>query len=354
VRYERTDNDGAGALNDIRATYQQDASGNLVRNAAGQLVRVSTDALTLARLQFTERGSRGKKNYGDYYPSLNASYSFTENFVARAAFARTIGRPDLNFIIPTRSVADPAAAENNRVINTTNAGLKPWTADNYDLSFESYSVKGATVAVSLFRKDISEFFVTTRTDATLALLEEMGLSDDYLDYDVVSRANSPDAVAITGLEWSWRQSLKPFAGLPAWSRGIQVWVNGTHLRLSGAGQDNFSGYSPRILNWGASYASAKFLIKYNVSRIGRQRTSADLVSATVPADTYQAQDTRMVQDGSIEYRFHRKFALYASVRNLANEPRPLITYSPNAPAYTQPRGYNFYGALWTMGIKGTF
>ena len=354
VRYERTDNDGTGALNDIRATYQQDASGNLVRNAAGQLVRVSTDALTIARIQFKERGSRAKKDYGDYYPSLNASYSFTENFVARAAYARTIGRPDLNFIIPTRSVADPAAAENNRVINTTNGGLKPWTADNYDLSFESYSVKGATVAVSLFRKEISEFFVTTRTDATLALLEEMGLSDDYLDYDVISRTNSPDAVAINGLEWSWRQSLKPFNGLPAWARGIQVWVNGTHLRLSGAGQDNFSGYSPRILNWGASYASAKFLIKYNVSRIGRQRTSADIVSATVPADTYQAQDTRMVQDGSIEYRFHRKFALYASVRNLANQPRPLITYSPNAPAYTQPRAYNFYGALWTMGVKGTF
>jgi len=354
VRYERTDNDGTGALNDIRATYQQDASGNLVRNAAGQLVRVSTDALTLARLQYTERGSRGEKLYGDYYPSLNTSYSFTENFVARAAFARTIGRPNLEFIIPTRSVADPSASENNRVINTTNAGLKPWTADNFDLSLESYSVKGATVAVSLFRKDISQFFVTTRTDATLALLEEMGLSDDYLDYDVVSRTNSADAVAINGLEWSWRQSLKPFAGLPAWSRGIQVWVNGTHLRISGAGQNNFSGYSPRILNWGASYASAKFLLKYNVSRIGRQRTSADIVSATVPANTYQAQDTRMVQDGSIEYRFHPKLAVYASVRNLANEPRPLITFSANAPAYTRPRAYNFYGALWTIGVKGTF
>jgi len=62
----------------------------------------------------------------------------------------------------------------------------------------------------------------------------------------------------------------------------------------------------------------------------------------------------MVQDGSVEYRFHRRFALYASIRNLANEPRPLITYSDNAPAYTRPRAYNFYGALWTLGVKGTF
>ncbi|MEN9633941.1 MAG: hypothetical protein RL077_2345, partial [Verrucomicrobiota bacterium] len=44
ARYERTDDKGAGASNDIRATYQQDAPGNLLRNAAGQLIRVSTDA----------------------------------------------------------------------------------------------------------------------------------------------------------------------------------------------------------------------------------------------------------------------------------------------------------------------
>ncbi|MDO8543113.1 MAG: TonB-dependent receptor [Opitutaceae bacterium] len=354
ARYERTDDKGAGALNDVRAIYQQDANGNLLRNAAGQLIRVSTDALTTARLQYKERASFAKKHYGDTYPSLNASYSFTENFVARAAFAQTIGRPDLSFIIPTRTVADPATAENNRVINTTNAGLEPWTANNYDLSFESYSVKGATVAVSLFRKDISGFFVTSRSDATPELLAEMGLSDDYLDYDVITRNNSSNSVALTGLEWSWRQSLKPFDALPKWTRGIQVWANGTHLSIDGDGKDEFSGYSPRIINWGASFASARFLVRYNVSRISRQRSALVAVSGTVPAGTYQAQDTRMVQDANIEYRFHRRFALYASVRNLANEPRPLITYSPNAPAYTRPRTYTYYGALWTMGVKGTF
>lgn len=354
ARYERTEDEGAGALNDIRATFQQDAQGNLLRNAAGQLMPVSTDPLTVARLRYKERAAVGAKHYGDVYPSMNASYSFTENFVARAAFARTIGRPDLNFIIPSRSVTDPSAAESNRTITTTNAGLKPWTADNYDLSFESYSVKGATVSTSLFRKDITGFFVARRSDATLALLAEMGLSDDYLDYDVITTTNSADSVTVNGVEWSWRQSLKPFTGLPKWTRGVQLWINGTHLRLTGAGVDEFSGYSPRILNWGASYAAARFLLRYNVSRISRQRASLANVSATVPAGTYDAQDTRMVQDANIEYRFHRRFALYASVRNLANEPRPLITYSPNAPAYTRPRTYTYYGALWTMGVKGTF
>lgn len=354
ARYERTDDKGAGGLNDIRATYQQDANGNLLRNAAGQLIRVSTDALTTAKIQYKERAALGKKHYGDLYPSMNASYSFSENFVARAAFAQTIGRPDLNFILPSSSVADPSAADATRTITTTNAALKPWKADNYDLSLESYSVRGATLAVSLFRKDVTGFFISTRTDATLALLSEMGLSDDYLDYDVISTANSRDAVRVTGLEWSWRQSLKPLAALPKWMRGVQLWVNATHLRISGTGADEFSGYAPTVLNWGASYAGPRFLIRYNVSRIARQRAAINAVSASVPAGTYDAQDTRMVQDANIEYRFYKRLALYSSVRNLANEPRPLITYSPNAPAYTRPRTYTYYGALWTIGVKGTF
>jgi outer membrane receptor protein involved in Fe transport len=240
------------------------------------------------------------------------------------------------------------------VINVTNAGLEPWTADNYDLSLETYSLKGATIAVSVFRKDVSQFFVSTRSDATPELLEEMGLSDEYLDYDVVSTTNSAEKAAINGLEWSWRQSLQPFAVVPSWARGVQVWVNGTHLRLSGPGQNNFAGYAPRIINGGFSYVTARFLLKLNLSRIGRTRDAVAATSATVPPQTYLSQDTRTVMDGSIEYRFHRKFALYASVRNLANEPRPLITHSVNAPAYTQPRSYTYYGALWTFGVKGTF
>ena len=293
ARYERTDDKGAGAANDIRATYQQDAPSNVLRNAAGQLIRVSSDALTTAKLQSKERGALDKKHYGDLYPSVNASYSFSENFVARAAYAQTIGRPDISSIIPSRVVfklvagnriarcpdissiipsrvvTDPSLAEAARTLTTNNAALKPWTADTYNFSVETYSVKGATFSASLLRKNVTGFFVSTRTDAALALLNEMGLSDDYLDDAVITTTNSKDSVKVDGLEWSWRQSLKPLTGLPKWSRGVQLWVNATHLRIGGAGADEFSGYSPRMINWAASYAGAKVLVRYNVSRIAR-------------------------------------------------------------------------------------
>ena len=182
----------------------------------------------------------------------------------------------------------------------------------------------------------------------------MGLPDEYLDYDVISTRNSDEDAAINGLEWSWRQSFRDFGSLPRWARSLQVFVNGTHLRISGPGADNFAGFAPLVLNGGFSYATSRFLLKLNVSRTGRTRDAVVAESATVPAATYNSADVRMVMDGSVEYRLHRNFGLYVSVRNLANEPRPLITHSANAPAYTEPRSYTYYGSLWTFGIKGTF
>lgn len=102
--------------------------------------------------------------------------------------ARTIGRPSLAEIIPGLSITDPDSLSTVRTITAINTGLKPWTADNYDFSFEAYGIKGAVASVGLFRnKDIKNFFGTIRTGATVELLNEFGLSDDYLDYDASPR-----------------------------------------------------------------------------------------------------------------------------------------------------------------------
>jgi len=354
VRFERTDDHGAGALNDIRAIYRQDSNGNLLRDAAGNLQRVSTDALTIARLQYQERGARTDKHYADLYPSLNSSYTLTENLVIRGAYARTIGRPDLDYVIPGTTVSDPTATDANRTITVVNAGLNPWTADNFDLSLEAYAVKGATASASVFRKEISNFFSSVRSDATPALLANYGLPDDYLDYDVITTQNSSDSVALSGLELSWRQSFQPLAFVPRWALGTQVFANVTYYRLDGTGRSNFAGYSPRNVNWGLAYTTSRFLGKVNVSQTMRTRGNPVAVNATTPPDTYQVVDFRLLVDASFEYRFSKRFALYGSARNLNGYPKFNITYSPNAPAFTRPRSYQYYGTLFTFGVKGTF
>lgn len=52
VRFERTDAEGRGPLNDITAQYQRDANGNFILNAARQRVLITTDVLALRKLRF--------------------------------------------------------------------------------------------------------------------------------------------------------------------------------------------------------------------------------------------------------------------------------------------------------------
>jgi len=55
-------------------------------------------------------------------------------------------------------------------------------------------------SVSAYRKQLSGFFASVRTDATEALLNEYFLPLDYLNYDIVTQTNIDSSVRIDGLE----------------------------------------------------------------------------------------------------------------------------------------------------------
>ena len=114
VRFERTHDKGAGPLNDINAQYQRNPDGSFVdgnpTQAGIQRVQITTDALALRKLRYQERGAISDRTYQGLYPSLNASFNLTENLVLRAAYAETLGRPNINNIIPSTSVSDATAA----------------------------------------------------------------------------------------------------------------------------------------------------------------------------------------------------------------------------------------------------
>ncbi len=353
VRFEHTADEGLGPLNDIRNTFVRDSAGRVVLGANGRPTQLTTDPLALAKLQFQERAAFSEKTYQGYYPSLNASYTVADNFVLRAAYAGTIGRPDLSFITPGTSISDPSVAP--RTITVVNTGLQPWTADNYDLTLESYEFKGATVAVSGFRKEIKKFFTAVRVPATQALLDQYGLPADLLtgDYEIITRENSVDDAAIDGFEWSWRQAFRPLP-VPTWARSLGLFINGTHLRLGGPGKENFAGYSTRIINWGVAYARAHFAVKVNVTSSNGPRNAVVAANATTPAGTYSSLAPRTLVGGSIEYRLTKHLTVHASGQNLSNTLYRNMTYSPGAPGYVQPTQYRDNGIEYVVGVRGEF
>lgn len=349
VRYERTVDVGQGRLADVRATYQQDANGNLIRDAAGRPIRVTTNAVELARLQYKDRGAHARREYGSFYPSFNATYGITPNLQARVAYARTIGRPNFNEIIPNITITDPTSTDVNRTITVVNTGLKPWSADNYDLSLEYYFEKSGRVSVSAFQKDIQDFFGATRSPATPEQLAEYGLNDDYLDYEIISRQNVGDA-RVSGIDFDYQQ---PLTFLPHWARGLMVFFNITKTHLEGNSTANFSGFTRETTNWGVSLSRPRFNLKLTWNQRGTQR-QGQVTGTGVPSGTYVYLPEYLTLNVNAEYRFSRRVALFTVIRNIANKPLIEQRYGSVTPTYARVSNYQNLGSQISIGLKGEF
>jgi TonB-dependent receptor len=348
VRFERTEDYGEGPINDVRATYRQDAGGNLLRDAAGRLIPVSTDALEISRLRYQQRGATASRDYSDYYPSVNTTYYLTENLVARAAYAKTLGRPALAEVIPGITVSDPSAAV--RTATVVNSGLEPWSANNFDLSFEAYGIKGAVVSLGLFKKDIENFFVQVRGPATLEQLESFGLNDDYLDYEVITKANGGQA-SVEGYEVSWRQS---FHFLPVWAKGFTTFANATISKVSGRNAADFTPFAHKNINWGLSYNRRTFSFKFNVAYAYKVNGALNTASALIPAGTRSYVAPQITQDWSFEYRFARRFTAYGGARNFNGANKRTERFGPGAQPWTRPQSYQNFGTMVTLGLRSQF
>ncbi|MFM8617274.1 MAG: TonB-dependent receptor domain-containing protein [Opitutaceae bacterium] len=356
VRLERTHDKGRGPLNDINAQYQRDAAGRLIDGnpalAGIQPVQITTDPLAQRKLRYRERGASSDQSYQGYYPSLNASYSLTENLILRAAFARTLGRPNLGNIIPGVTISDASSTSAIPTITVNNSGLKPWTATSQDLSLESYQIKDGFGSVSVFQKDIKDFFTSVTTDATPELLDRYGLDGDpsLLAYRITTLANGGDA-RIRGIEFSYRQSL---TFLPAWARGLQVFANATRLQLGGSRTADFSGYAPKSVSGGVNFVRGRLVLKWTISYLGDIPTGAVAASATVPAGTFNYQARRTRIGVNAQYNVTKRTSLYASIVDWGGFVQNLQRYAPGTPDYAKPTRWQELGFYTNLGVRGTF
>jgi iron complex outermembrane receptor protein len=106
------------------------------------------------------------KTYSFLLPSMTAKWDATDDFVLRAAYSRSLTRPNLGDLAPSESYngIDASGGRGTR----GNPNLNPYTSDNVDFGAEYYFSKDGLIAGNLFYKDIKGFidttsFVETRT-----------------------------------------------------------------------------------------------------------------------------------------------------------------------------------------------
>ncbi|MFD1217594.1 MULTISPECIES: TonB-dependent receptor [Microbulbifer] len=109
---------------------------------------------------------REQGDYDYWLPSLAFKLDVTEDVVARAAVSQSITRPDYNSIKGGTTVGTIA----NGGIgggSTGNPSLKPYESINYDLSVEWYYGETSYASAGLFRKEVSNFISSVKTDTNL-------------------------------------------------------------------------------------------------------------------------------------------------------------------------------------------
>ena len=354
IRYERTQDDGNGPLIDPSRIYQRNAAGQIVRDAAGRPLTVAPlTSLAGSRLAYVERASFTDKKYDDFFPSVNGSFKFRPNLIARASYGRSFNRPDFGNILPSLNLPDPESTA--RTITATNPGLKPWFADSYGVALEYYFNEPSTgvVSVRAYRRDITDFWGTTLVPASDELLEPYGIDPSLygqsLGYLISTTRNVGDA-RVTGTEFDYRQNL---TFLPHWARGFTVFGNATLQRTQGSQQASFTGFVRKTFNWGITFSRDRYTLRLAVNHRGRIE-SGRVANAGAEPNTIIYLQARAIADLSAEYRLTRRYGLFVTGRNVNSANEDTVRYGPSTPSNKIIAGRINYGATWYVGMKGTF
>jgi TonB-dependent receptor len=145
------------------------------------------------------------QNYTEILPHFHLKVEPVEWYKFRFSVAKTLARPDYNYVAKSTFVN---RADGNENVRQGNTELKHMTAMNYDLSMSFHSFKYGLLTIGGFYKDIENIFYPR--DGLKLRTDSLASAYGYPDYKGIrldSYANSPEAV-VYGLEVDLQTSLK--------------------------------------------------------------------------------------------------------------------------------------------------
>ena len=266
ARYVKTDVTSNGNVGFPAATWYTTAQGRDQRvcNPADNPPERATDIqcwLTPSLLAFSNGAGAANslsKSYSNVLPSLNVRFGLTDKQFVRFGYSRGMSRPDFGLLRNSVAINAPQidlspnspylihdAAGNvsgyNFIFSSEAgyAGLKPVTADNFDLSYEAYLSQSSSFTLGLFYKELDNTIAYGRVVRTL--------TNNGTSQDVVIRgpSNNPDAGGkLKGFEIAYQTFFDSLPG--AWS-GLGIQANYTRTKQSGINNSNLAvqaGYIP--------------------------------------------------------------------------------------------------------------
>jgi len=236
-------------------------------------------------------------------PFANFAYNLTERSLLRAAYSRTLNRPEFRELAPFLFYQFEVDAN---IIGTPS--LRTAFIDNIDVRYEFYPNPGEIFSIGGFYKNFKD---------PIELYNQITGESPQFFY-----ANSPEAYSV-GAEIEFRKSLSSL-GVSKFLRNTSINANAAFIKSQvdvGAGATNqarfrpLTGQSPYIVNVGAYYADTQTGFSVNLAyNVFGQRifTVGDILYPT------WFEMPRNIVDIQIAKEFKKKYEIKLNVQNLLN------------------------------------
>ncbi len=311
VRYVGTDETIKGHVADLNAGFSSDVDGVLSINSIDDITR--------------------NRSYNEVLPSMNLRYDLNEDHILRFAVGKTLTRADYGDL---SIFVDLNQGETENKINTSDPDIKPWLADNFDLSYEWYFNDESVFSTALFYKDIKSLNGTVERTEQYNVTDSDGITT-VEDFEVKSNSNL-EGVNIKGAELSFQM---PFSFLPGMLSNTGVRTNYTYVdnsapeRLRAASKNNYN----LMFYYSGDNLNAKISYTY------RDGYLIFLPDGIVPAIYNEARGNL---SASVKYKITDNVSVNLSGTNLTGESDVKVLDGIN-----WNNQFIDYGRRFTLGIK---
>ena len=129
---------------------------------------VPTSDQTLFSNVFGPAGNISEKgSYSNLLPSLNVKLELQDDMVLRFAVYDSLTRPTMSQLSPATTFNEPR--RQNLTAQGGNEQLKPFTSENWDISYEWYYGDASLFSFALFHKEVDDFIITLTGEETFSM-----------------------------------------------------------------------------------------------------------------------------------------------------------------------------------------
>lgn len=156
---------------------------------------------------------QAKNHFAYWLPAVDFRLDLSDSLTARLGLSRTLTRPPVSSLNPTRSIT--LTRPGNFAAQEGNPYLRPYVADNLDLTLEWYYSRSSYLSLNLFHKHVDDFVATSTYVSSINGVLDPSTGSDFTHPDagdtpahfVISRPENGGRANVTGEEIAFQHLL---------------------------------------------------------------------------------------------------------------------------------------------------